>query len=208
MWTVPPGTTTHEPDVSVWLFPSMTNSISPSRTQYPSRQAWLCGGGPTSFGVSNSRRLKRPNHPRYCQVGEPRPNIVGFKDAPSTIFWGRIGLEALNLTIPLREARPGIRLNQRQAALVARVSSTPQADVMRGRRKTVLPVFTERGRIVQRITSLLQLLGLERRARRSPLEVAFTAASANPAARKPLRSGSLFELAGRRGFPPEDCRRR
>ena len=35
-----------------------------------------------------------------CQVGESRPNIVGLKDAPSTICWGRIGLEALNLTIP------------------------------------------------------------------------------------------------------------
>ena len=37
---------------------------------------------------------------RYCQVGESRPNIVGLEDAPSTISWGRIGLEALNLTIP------------------------------------------------------------------------------------------------------------
>ncbi len=37
---------------------------------------------------------------RYCQVGESRPNIVGLDDAPSTISWGRIGFEALNLTIP------------------------------------------------------------------------------------------------------------
>jgi hypothetical protein len=41
----------------------------------------------------------------YCQVGESRPNIVGLEGAPSTISWGRIGLEALNLTIPSWEMK-------------------------------------------------------------------------------------------------------
>ncbi len=36
---------------------------------------------------------------RYCQVGESRPNIVWLEDAPSTISWDRIGLEAPNLTL-------------------------------------------------------------------------------------------------------------
>ncbi len=37
----------------------------------------------------------------YCQVGESPPQKSwGLEDAPSTISWGRIGLEALNLTIP------------------------------------------------------------------------------------------------------------
>ena len=169
--------------------PTLDASVPPETEFREFVQAILSESGPTYL---------------HCAEGHGRSGMVA---AALLVSKGR-ATDLEDAVAQLREARPGIRLNQRQAALVARVSSTPQADVMRGRRKTVLPVFTERGRTVQRITSLLQLLGLERRARRSQLEVAFTAASANPPARKPVRSGSLFELAGRRGFPPEDCRPR
>ena len=48
----------------------------------------------------DTKKLLKLSLEGYCQVGESRLNIVGLKDAPSTISWGRIGLEALNLTIP------------------------------------------------------------------------------------------------------------
>ncbi len=48
-----------------------------------------------------SRLARRTPFIGYCQVDESSPNVLGLEDAPSTISCGRIGLEALNLTIPL-----------------------------------------------------------------------------------------------------------
>ena len=47
------------------------------------------------------RWVKSVKEEWYCQAGESRPSIVGLEDARSTISWGRISFEALNLTIPL-----------------------------------------------------------------------------------------------------------
>ena len=49
----------------------------------------------------------------YCQVGESRPNIVGLKDAPSTISWGRIGLRPRLVKILERPAGQQFAPSQR-----------------------------------------------------------------------------------------------
>ena len=38
------------------------------------------------------------SHLTFLTCTQSCPNIVGLEDTPSTISWGRIGLEALNLT--------------------------------------------------------------------------------------------------------------